>query len=219
MEQVRGEGRGSYIWGRSVHNIRIERLWVDVTRGFGKKWKDFLRILEVHDQLNVDLDAHIWLLQHLFLNAINHDAQTWADTWNHHTLSRRNESHRSPHDMFLCGMIENGQRGVRIGDPIEGEDYAGFGIDWDDIHNDRTRAHHDEFNADDGDPSNPFLSNHPDHFSHIDVPDVRCPFTPEQLMLFEAQLRTNPNAARGDMQSRRLLWIDALDIATAILRT
>ncbi|KAG6860001.1 hypothetical protein C0995_000688 [Termitomyces sp. Mi166 len=60
---------------RSVHNIRLERLWVDVTRGAGKKWKDLFRHLEVHDGLNADNDAHIW---HLFLSAINTDLEVWT---------------------------------------------------------------------------------------------------------------------------------------------
>ncbi|KAI0371588.1 hypothetical protein BV20DRAFT_1051599 [Pilatotrama ljubarskyi] len=75
MEEVRGLGRGSYIWGRSVHNIRIERLWVDVTSGFGSKWKEFFHQLEAQHGLNVDNDAHVWLLHHLFLEAINRDAE------------------------------------------------------------------------------------------------------------------------------------------------
>ncbi|KAF5381556.1 hypothetical protein D9615_005527 [Tricholomella constricta] len=217
MEEVRGEGRGSYIWGKSVHNIRIERLWVDVTRGFGRKWKDFFRILEAHDGLNAHLDAHIWLLHHLFLNSINHDAQVWAETWNHHTLSRRNDSHQSPHDMFLYGMVENGHRGVQIDESIDDEDFAGFGIDWDSM-DDATRAHHDENNADDGDPSNPFLTNHPDHLSHVDVSCPRCPFSAEQLNFLDTQLATLPTFMAGDMPSRRLLWIDALGVATNILQ-
>ncbi|KAJ7209323.1 hypothetical protein GGX14DRAFT_535104 [Mycena pura] len=37
MEERYGPTHGAYIWGRSVHNIHIERLWCDVTRGFGRK--------------------------------------------------------------------------------------------------------------------------------------------------------------------------------------
>lgn len=199
-----------------MHNIRIERLWVDITRGFGKKWKDFFRILEVHDKLNINLDAHIWLLQHLFLSCINSDAQTWANTWNHHTLARRNESHQSPHNMFLHGTIQNGHRGIQVDETIDDEDYDAFGIDWDDLDNDCMRQHHEEFNSDDGDPSNPFLTNQPDHLSHIEVPDARCPFTLEQLSIFDAQVSALPVLAHHDMISRRLLWIEALNIATNI---
>ncbi|KAJ7433788.1 hypothetical protein FB451DRAFT_1064009, partial [Mycena latifolia] len=37
---------------RSVHNTRIERLWYDVTHGFGKKWKVFFLDLEANHGLN-----------------------------------------------------------------------------------------------------------------------------------------------------------------------
>ncbi|KAJ7740477.1 hypothetical protein DFH07DRAFT_751592 [Mycena maculata] len=67
---------------RSVHNIRIERLWCDVTRGFGRKWSNFFLALEFSAGLRPDLDAHIWLIHHLFLPAINQDAIDWVRTWN-----------------------------------------------------------------------------------------------------------------------------------------
>ncbi|KAJ7094476.1 hypothetical protein B0H15DRAFT_737069, partial [Mycena belliarum] len=41
-----GYRRGSYIYGRSVHNTRIERLWLDWTQGVGLKWYDFFMSLE-----------------------------------------------------------------------------------------------------------------------------------------------------------------------------
>ena len=64
----------TFLFYRSVHNIRIERLWQDVTRGFGRKWKEFFQQLEVEWGLDPNNDAHIWLLHYLFLEAINEDA-------------------------------------------------------------------------------------------------------------------------------------------------
>ena len=93
---------------RSIHNIRIERLWCDVMQGFGAKWKQFFQDLEVHNGLIVDRNTHIWLLQHLFLAAINMDAEEWANTWNNHSLSFCGEHQRSPTDMYMFGMIQNG---------------------------------------------------------------------------------------------------------------
>ena len=101
------------IWCRSVHNISIERLWCDVTRGFGLKWHNFFLDLEFACGLNPNLEAHIWL-HHLFLSSINKDAQDWAHLWNNHKLQFDNERTRSPQDMFFFGMIQNGPWGLSL---------------------------------------------------------------------------------------------------------
>ncbi|KAJ7842925.1 hypothetical protein B0H13DRAFT_1648655, partial [Mycena leptocephala] len=132
---------------RSVHNIRIERLWCDVTRGFGRKWSQFLHSLELGCELRPDLDAHIWLLHHLFLPAINQDAQDWSRVWNEHKIRLDNERTRSPRDLFFFGMIENGLRGFEEGDD-DLDDLDAYGVDWDDLNNADIMAHHAEFNAD-----------------------------------------------------------------------
>ncbi|KAJ7135331.1 hypothetical protein C8R46DRAFT_922979 [Mycena filopes] len=44
---------------RSVHNIRIERLWVDYTEGIANKWVDFFYELELYYELSPDNPAHI----------------------------------------------------------------------------------------------------------------------------------------------------------------
>ena len=67
---------------RSVHNICIEWLWVDVTKGFGSKWKAFFQMLESNHGFDVDKDTHIWLVHFLFLGYINADADAWMQAWN-----------------------------------------------------------------------------------------------------------------------------------------
>ncbi|KAI0349945.1 hypothetical protein OH77DRAFT_1413989 [Trametes cingulata] len=217
MEEVRGLGRGSYIWGRSVHNIRIERLWVDVTNGFGQKWKEFFRQLEALYGLNVDNDAHIWLLHHLFLDTINRDATQWAAVWNQHIVGRRGEAHMSPHQMYVQGLAQHGQRGLLPSDTNTGEDIedpAAYGIDWDDLDRPRIRRHHNEHNLDDGDAANPFVTNDPSHLSHVEVQDPRCPFTAEQVAWLDGHLSRLPSFGREDMQACLELWVAALHIAS-----
>ncbi|KAJ6600822.1 hypothetical protein B0H10DRAFT_1715691, partial [Mycena sp. CBHHK59/15] len=144
---------GAYIWGRSVHNIRIERLWCDVTRAFGWKWSNFFLSLEYSNSLRPDLDAHICLLHHLFLAAINQDAADWARTWNEHKLRFDSERTRSPRDMFFFGMIENGLRGFEdmpeeVLDDDNIDDLDAYGVDWEDLNNTDIMAHHTASNAD-----------------------------------------------------------------------
>lgn len=208
---------------RSVHNIRIERLWVDVTSGFGSKWKQFFQILEAHDALDTNNDAHIWLLHFLFLASINSDATMWAKTWNNHTLARHGCHHQSPSQMYLHGMLQHGLRGVAV-EEEEPEDIDSFGIDWDDLERSNFRTHHDIHNQptteeardhDTNGNSNPFVLTHPTHLSHIFVNDPRCPFTTEeQIQTFSEQVARLPYFSADDMHSRRLLWIDSLHLTS-----
>src|SRR5437016_4669654 len=69
---------------RSIHNVRIERLWVDVTAQVGATWANLFTILELRHGLNINNSNHIWLLHFLFLPTINQDLTFFAESWNHH---------------------------------------------------------------------------------------------------------------------------------------
>ncbi|KAF7358806.1 Integrase catalytic domain-containing protein [Mycena sanguinolenta] len=219
MEEHYGPEHGAYIWGRSVHNIRIERLWCDVTRGFGRKWSHFFLGLELNCGLRPDLDAHIWLIHHLFLPAINEDAQDWARTWNEHKIRLETERTRSPRDMFFFGMIENGLRGFEgvpeVLDDDEIENLDGYGVDWVDLSDPEVMAHHDEFNTDPelnmDSIQNPFTNDGPHQLSHVEVVEPLCPFDPAEVELLDAHLARSAHFYSRNMNSRRALWIEALD--------
>ncbi|KAA1473966.1 hypothetical protein DENSPDRAFT_780682 [Dentipellis sp. KUC8613] len=227
MEEVRGPNRGSYIHGRSVHNIRIERLWVDVTSGFGSKWKDFFHSLELFHRLDVNLDSHIWLLQFLFLEAVNQDAQAWMGAWNNHVLRRRGQPSLTPVQLYTHGTVLHGRRSifapVSAEDPgdMDEADQPNYGIDWADLHRQDIIEHHERENSQAEGPGvaqNPFTSHVPDHLSYVHVPEADCPLTEYHVDQLQAYVSSLPQIRQIDMHSKTQVWDLALNYCTNLWR-
>lgn len=198
---------------RSVHNTRIERLWYDVTHGFGQKWKNFFLELEAHCGLNPRNAVHIWLLHHLFLVSINVDAQQWAAAWNNHTLQIRGERNASPRDLFMFSMLRDGARGVNgiLPEEVNVGDPALYGIDWQVADEPRFLNHLLQHNPDENHEGNPF-ANRPPTMADVPCEPPNCPFTPDQVRELDARLVLRVDLQSRDMNIRRLVWISALEI-------
>ncbi|KAJ6471555.1 hypothetical protein C8R45DRAFT_836503, partial [Mycena sanguinolenta] len=215
-EERRGVSRGSYIWGRSVHNTRIERLWYDVTHRFGQKWKKFFMNLEVHHGLNPLVPAHISLLHHLFLDSINRDAVEWAAAWNSHHLHIRSERSRSLRDIYLFSMLQDGPRGLEYRSDAPGEDIEDpsvYGIDWDVADDSVLMTHLLDQNPQDWADHNPFAPGL-ETLSHVpcDSPDTPVNFTVEHIAALDAQLTVAFDMTSRNMHIHRLVWVRAMEI-------
>jgi hypothetical protein len=123
---------------RSVHNVRIERLWVDVTAQVGAFWADIFTELELRYGLDINNIFHIWLLHYLFLETINSQLAFFAESWNQHRIQIRNGPNRSPADMFGFDMIVHGVRGDELPDDVvtSEEELEVYGVDWEALQDD-----------------------------------------------------------------------------------
>lgn len=206
---------------RSVHNTRIERMWYDITHGFGMKWKNFFLDLEVNHGLNPQSSDDRWLLHHLFLHCIQEDADEWTQAWNSHKLQIRGERERSPRDMFLFSMIQDGPRGiVPLPESLEEdiEDPSMYGIDWEDADDPTLMNHLLTENPQDWVEENPFIaSTGPPTFSHVPCESPNCPLSPDQVNTFDTTLATRVNIHSRSMEIRRLVWLEAANICRYLL--
>jgi len=87
MILLRGLQHCSFMWGPSVFNTRIERLWVEVGRRFARQWRAFFIRLEGCHLLERNNPQHRWLLHRLFLDSINEDCAKFREEWNAHPIS------------------------------------------------------------------------------------------------------------------------------------
>lgn len=77
MEAYRGEGRGSYRTGSSVHNCRTERLWRDVYAGVTSTFVATFTSMEESGVLDPLNDADLFCLHYVFVPRINDCLQFW----------------------------------------------------------------------------------------------------------------------------------------------
>ncbi|KAF8582019.1 hypothetical protein K439DRAFT_1618602 [Ramaria rubella] len=207
------------MYARSVHNIRCERCWYDLNQGFGLKWKNFFRDLEVWDGLVPTLPSHVWLIQHLFLPAIQVDAELWQQVWNTHKMQLKGERDQSPREMFFFSMLTNGPWGLYAAREPEDEvvdDVAGYRVDWEEYEDEKLMANF--YLANPGDHEDVFIQNRPDTLSVVEVVPPGCPLTPLEVNHLDLLLGQCVDLGSQDMDTHRQVWITALQLCIDILK-
>ncbi|KAF9779579.1 hypothetical protein BJ322DRAFT_1013264 [Thelephora terrestris] len=211
MEEKMGPDRGSYIWGRSVHNSRIERLWYDMTEGFGRKWKEFFYTLEDCHGLEPSDPSHVWLLHLLFLPTINEDALAWAETWNSHKIQLEGERRSSPQQLFTRSSLLDGVHGL----PPQGEepeDFSLYGVDWEAMEG-LGLTDHPEDTAELGD-----RQDRPEWMNEVVCEPPDCPLTDEQVKGLGDELAAVVDTWSRDMDVQRAVWIKAFGIFSQMIQ-
>ena len=113
---ARGPGR-SCVTGRSVHNVRIERLWRDLYSGCVCYFHELFGLLEQAGCLDPGNPMDLFALHYTYLPWIQHQLDIFYGVWSHHKM--RTAGNKSPFQLWIQGILSTPDQ-----DAAQGINYA-----------------------------------------------------------------------------------------------